>query len=175
MNSLNINYNQIPNYELQDDQKRCYIDYIDIKNIDYPIMKGIDYFGRHYFIVKFFIDNTILMQTFFQRYKTDPSHYMGCGTSSSMPKLLNTYGGMTQNQLNLLENIINNKLVKIEKNHNPIYDKFIGKNIYLYDKKKFDAIKIIQNNFRKYRYNPKYKFCAIVQFNNYLDIVNQYQ
>jgi hypothetical protein len=175
MNSLNINYNKIPIFQLREDQKRGYIDYIDIKNIDYPIMKGIDYFGRHYFIIKFFIDDTILMQTFFQRYKTDPNNYMGCGTSSPMPKLLNTYGGMNQNQLELLETIINNKPVKIEKHHNPIYNKFIGKNIYLYDKKKFDAIKIIQDNFRKYRYNPKYKFCSIVQHNNYLDIVNQYQ
>jgi hypothetical protein len=42
----------------------------------------------------------------------------------------------------------------------------------LYDEVKWNAVKIIQNAWRKCRYDPKYKMCERVLFRN-MDIINK--
>ena len=59
---------------------------------------------------------------------------MGCGHATG--NLIDTCGGMTHNQFVLLSNIINKNGSLITSNCNPVKKEYIGKYVYLYDKKK---------------------------------------
>lgn len=93
-----------------------YIDYIDIKELSNPIMKGIDCCKRPFFVLTCNIEGEIYGQTFFQRYTNDYNLWMGCnlcGTSS----FINTIGGMTKHQALLLQNIVNGNSTTLDENH----------------------------------------------------------
>ena len=146
-----------------------YIDFIKWDEVTSPIMKGTDYFGRYFVVIKFFINDMKIMQTFFQRY-TNGNGWMGCGHATE--NLIETPGYIKPNQLELIQKVINGEFPTITSDHIPSLNTFIGKNVCLYDTNKFDAIVKIQRAWLRCRYNPKYKMCAKVQDRNMQIILN---
>ena len=147
--------------------KTGYIDFITLDDMTSSIMKGIDSINRRFIVLKMIIDNQNLFQTFFQRYSACDGLWMGTGYHGI--HLICTEGGMVECQFKLIEDIINDKIVKIEKKHNPNINSFIGK--YVCNEKIYNAVLKIQRNWRLCRYNPRYKMCETVQMNNFENIV----
>tara|TARA_Y100000389_G_C17450992_1_gene514793 strand:- start:338 stop:766 length:429 start_codon:yes stop_codon:yes gene_type:complete len=112
-----------------------YIDFINYHEVNEPVMKGTDIYGRDFIVLKFVIDNIYGMQTFFQRYSDSYNLWMGCGKSNET--LIYTIGGIKQIQAELIRDIINNRSSIVIEEHQPnyLYD-FKGKNVMLYDEKK---------------------------------------
>lgn len=130
-----------------------YIDFILEKEVQYPIMKGKDCFGRSFIVLKLNgvignnndidniyndndIDNendndndndnheTTFFQTFFQRYTDNKYLWMGaCNNTDKM--FFDTLGGMTNDHFELITSFIQN-------NDNIIYN---TKNLYRMDSK----------------------------------------
>ncbi len=90
-----------------------YIDFITEDEVEYNIMKGVDYFRRSFIVIKteyILQDGTKkdVMSTFFQRYTDEYLLWCGCGF------MMNTEGGMCINQLQLIYNLISNGYVDID-------------------------------------------------------------
>ena len=106
-----------------------YIDYLRWNEIDHSVMVGVDKFRRKFMVVKMLVnDDQKVMQTFFQRY-TDGSGWMGCGHATSS-NLIDTIGGMTNEQFVLIKNILTGSNISIKEEHRPTDIKF--KNVRLY-------------------------------------------
>ena len=149
-----------------------YIDFIRLEDVNYPFMKGIDIYGRKFIVVKMIVNNEIIMDTYFQRYSDNTRHWM-VGNHATKRSLLDTVGtGLIPEQIELLKKIISGEIVKIEEKHNTNFGNFIGNYIRLYDEKKENSAKIIQRNWRICRYNPKYKMCEKIQYDDLVDICN---
>ena len=145
-------------------------DYIDIINwgeITEPIMKGIDKFKRHFFVIKMKIGNDLVMETYFQRY-TYGKNWQSCGHAT---RTFMCTGGNELNieQINLLKKVIKGETVKVEKNHRPWSIDDIGKNVYLYDEKIINAVKILEKYWLYYTYTPRYKLCKKLRYNKFLE------
>ena len=166
------NLPNIPNYDVGNRNGQTdYIDYLKWDEITEPVMKGIDIFSRHFVVVKIKIDNKLFMETYFQRYTND-SRWMSCGHATS--RFLNTGGtGLDENQIQLLKSIIQGESIEIKNEHRSDYPYYNGKIVKLYDEKKEKAAKIIQLQWRKCRYNPKYKMCSTVQLKNLDTILSE--
>jgi len=154
-----------------------YIDFLEWDEVSEPIMKGTDKFTRKFIVIKMIIfinnsNNMKIMQTFFQRY-TDGYGWQGCGHATKT--LIDTVGGIYNEQYNLIRDIIAGKSVTITEKHRPNYSHFIGNIVCLYEEKKTNAAIIIQKAFRKYRYDPQFKFCAQVQDNNFKMMGNDWK
>tara|TARA_B100000123_G_C25739924_1_gene433321 strand:- start:4121 stop:4633 length:513 start_codon:yes stop_codon:yes gene_type:complete len=145
-----------------------YIDFIKCEEVTGPIVKGYDCFGRKFIVIKFIVKDRKIMQTFFQRY-SDSNGWMGCGHATV--NLMETPGYINKKQINLLQDIINNKVVEIEEDHKPSIQDFIGKKVMLYDKKRIDSAIIIQRAWIKCRYNPQYEMCSKVQDRNMKELL----
>jgi hypothetical protein len=97
--------------------KTDYIDFITEDILEgHNVMKGVDMHGRSFIVVKahvvykdLFIANTFT--TFFQQYKEEP-FWMAC--SQKGRHLMETEGGMTIVQLELLRDLLYNGSVKID-------------------------------------------------------------
>jgi len=146
------------------------IDFIKPNQLTASIMKGIDSINRRFIVIKMNIDNKHLFQTFFNVHSYCEGLWIGSGNHGI--HLICTEGGMIDCQLKLIEDIINDKIIKIEPKHNPNSNLFIGK--YVSNEKIYNACLKIQKAWRLCRYNPNYKMCEIVQMNNYKDIVDEY-
>lgn len=148
-----------------------YIDFLRWEEITEPVMKGIDCFGRYFIVIKMKVDDVLIMETYFQRYRSS-YNWQACGHSTI--RLLNTVGcGLNEDQIELLKKIINGETVKLEEKHKLCIDEFyINKNIKLYDEKKEKAAEIIQKYWLRCRYNPKFKMCSIVQMRNLQEIID---
>ena len=144
-----------------------YIDFITWDEVKYSVMKGIDCLGRKFIVVKFLVDKSKIMQTFFQRYSNGEG-WMGCGHATI--NLIDTSGYMNIEQMDFIRRIIEGETVKINENYSPCNYKFIDQKVELLDLEKIKAAKIIQNAWIQCRYNPKYKMCHRVQNRN-LDII----
>jgi len=166
------NLPNIPDYDVGNRNGHTdYIDYLKWNEITEPVMKGIDIFGRHFVVVKMKIDNKLFMETYFQRY-TNGSSWMSCGHATS--SFLETCGtGLQDNQIQLLKSIILGESIKIKDEHRTAYPYYGGKKVKLYDEKKEKAAKVIQEQWRKCRYNPKYKMCSTVQLKNLDTILSE--
>jgi hypothetical protein len=139
-----------------------YIDFIKKEEVTHPVMKGQDFFKRKFIVIKAIVDNSVCIQTFFQRYSDNVGLWMGANVCGNCCDLLWTMGGIKYIQAKLLKDIVEGKIVKLTEEHNPCYyqiDSILNKNIMLYDEKKWNAAKIIQRNWNFYRYNPKYEMC----------------
>ena len=168
-------YNQ-PNIPYYDIGNRIghtdYIDFFTWDEITKPVMKGIDVYKRQFVVIKLKIyeKNIKLMQTFFQRH-TNGSSWMGCGHATS--SFIETSGGMNIQQIELLKQIINNQSVEIKVEHRPSFSVSIGEIVSLYDEEKENAAAIIiQKQWLKCRYNPKYKMCEKLQLQDYYEIIS---
>jgi len=56
-----------------------YIDFVNAKMMPYNIMKGIDYYKRPYFCIKYTANDNINVVTLFQRYTNNINDWRGCG------------------------------------------------------------------------------------------------
>ena len=65
------------------------------------------------------------------------------------------------------DNRINTYILKIYE----YIDEYIKEHKYTFETR---AARVIQNAFRKYRYNPDYSFCVRVQTNNMKEIYNEF-
>ena len=168
---FNVDNSKIPYLEIGNRQGHTdYIDFLKFDEVTHPIMRGLDLWGRQFYVIKFLVNNEEkLMQTFFQRYSRIDSLWQGCGHATV--NLIDTSGGMSKEQFLFLEQIINGEKVKLEEKHRPV--KFANKNIKpdifveLYDERKINAAITIQKYWRLCRYNPSYKMCERVQMNNF--------
>ena len=148
-----------------------YIDFINYHEVNEPVMKGTDIYNRDFIVLKFAIDNICGIQTFFQRYSDSYNLWVGCGPIDKT--LINTIGSIKQIQAELIRDIINNGNSLITEEHQPnhLYE-FIGKKVILCDKKKYNAVNIIQKAFKLCRYNPKYKMCRDILIKEFNDLKN---
>lgn len=80
-----------------------YIDFISLKEVEHPLMSGIDCYGRQFMVVKAKVNNKIIMQTFFKRY-SDSHLWMGCGHATRL--FMETSGGMSIEQIQWLIDLI---------------------------------------------------------------------
>ena len=98
-----------------------YIDFIKLDEVRYPVMKGTDLYNRPFVVVKFMVirngKHELQMETFFQRYTIGDSLIQGCGHATS--NLLRTEGGMTNTQIDLVNDVINGKTVTLTADHRP--------------------------------------------------------
>lgn len=97
--------------------KTDYIDYLSWDEVKHPVMVGTDKFKRNFMVVKMTVDDTKIMQTFFQRY-TNGSVWMPCGHATEL--LLNVRL-MTKKDFNLIKNIIEGNNVKLDINEHPYH------------------------------------------------------
>jgi hypothetical protein len=148
-----------------------YIDFITLDKMVEPIMRGSDKYKRCFIAIKMNIDNKKLFQTFFQRYTDSEGMWMGAGHYGW--HIIETYGGMDAAQFKLIEDIIHDKIVKVNKEHRPNDIDFIDK--YVCNEKIYNSIVKIQRAWRLCRYDPKYKMCETVQMNNLHDIIKEYE
>ena len=105
-----------------------YIDFIRIDEVTHSVMKGIDKYCRKFIVIKFIVDGEHIMQTFFQRYNTGKL-WMGCGHFTR--QLIDTTGGIKDNQIILITNIIINGNAIILKDHIPVLTSNINKTVLL--------------------------------------------
>jgi len=167
---LNIN-NQIGN--------TSYIDFITRDQMTSNIMWGVDLYKRYFITINMNIESNYksnstdnktiaLIQTFFERYSDSSNLWMGAGHHGI--QLINTYGGMSNIQFILIQDIIDNKVVKITKEHRPCQGSFTNK--FVCNSNVYNAILKIQRFWRLCRYDPQYKMCECVQMNNLDEIIN---
>ena len=136
--------NNLANY------KNINLEKIDIKEINNPLIKGIDINNNKFIIIKVIINFCPVNLTFYYDniWKNLENNFF-----KSHNNLLSKI------QLKLIKNIVQNNFVKINKNHNIINSKFIDYEIQLYDKLIWDSVIKIQRYWRNARYNCKYKIC----------------
>ena len=149
-----------------------YIDFIQLKDVDHPFMKGTDVYCRKFIVVKMIVNNEVkIMDTYFQRYTDNTRYWMACGHATKHT-LLNTVGtGLIPEQIELLKKILSGETVKLEEKHNTDFGNFIGDYVRLYNERG-DAAKVIQKYWKECRYNPKYKMCQKIQYDGLVDICN---
>ena len=159
-----------------------YIDFLFPNEVPYNKVKGKDIYDRNFIILKVGIYDLKkfklrrIGQVFFQRYSnTDLSYsfyFYNWQGASLDGEFIGTGGGINQNQIKLISDIVDNKLVKLEDYHKP-YNfrsgdyKLIASMDYWEDR----AARIIQKQFIKCRYEPKYTICKNIlkrQFDEYL-------
>tara|TARA_B110001469_G_C9637351_1_gene319755 strand:+ start:2287 stop:2820 length:534 start_codon:yes stop_codon:yes gene_type:complete len=152
-----------------------YIDFITKEQMTSNIMWGTDLYNRYFITINMNIDSDNkynkamdLMQTFFERYTNSSNLWMGTGHHGV--QLIDTYGGMNDIQFKLIQDIIDNNLIKITKEHQPCQGSFIDKHVC--NRNVYNAILKIQRAWRLCRYSPDYKMCERVQMNNLDEILN---
>jgi hypothetical protein len=155
-----------------------YIDYIIPEQlINQSVMTGTDSHNRIFIVIKINIDNMSLMQTFHQKFSQIQKigcsfvHWLSAGHYGG-GHLIDTTNGVKYNQFKLIENLINNKIVKITPKHDPCIPIFINK--YACNETVYNAIIIIQRAWILCRYNPEYKMCETVLMNNLEQIVQHH-
>ena len=116
-----------------------YIDFLTLDEVTEPVMKGIDKFSRKFIVVKFMVDEEKLMQTFFQRY-TEGSLWMGCGHSTR--NLIDTQGGIKEEQEHFIRELINNGSAEILEAHYPSFNMDINKKAILDESEKSEKINL---------------------------------
>jgi len=142
-----------------------YIDFLNFEDVPCPIMKGTDMSGRPFLILKVLINNEKILQVFFKRYSFyNDTLWMGCGHLTNC--FLNTIGGMTKVQFDLISDIITNKNPILKNYHKCLKPEFIDKQIFLYSHIKINAVNKIKKQWSICRYDPEYIMCEKVQTRN---------
>ena len=131
-----------------DNYKNINLEKIDIKEINNPLIKGIDINNNKFIIIKVIINFCPVNLTF----------YYDNIWKNLENNFLKSYDNvLSKIQLKLIKDIVQNNFVKINKSHNIINSKFIDYKIQLYDKLIWDSVIKIQRYWRNARYNCKYK------------------
>lgn len=147
-----------------------YIDFITWEEVTDPIMKGRDCYHRKFIVIKFVVNQTRVMQTFFQRY-TGGDGWMGCGHATT--NLFDTSGGMRDNQIEFIRKITEGSKCILTEDLSPCLQTFVDMEVELYDEKKERAAIVIQKAWLRCRYNPGYQMCHRVQNRNLDDIFSK--
>ena len=174
-NNIKIDLTNIPVLDIGNRQgSPDYIDFLKWEEVTEPIMKGIDIFNRTFIVVKLIINNNKIMETYFQRYTRETSHWHCCGHATSL--LISTTGGMNESQANYIKSLVEKGEVQIEIKHRPEnkYKYMIGQIVRIFNEKKWNASIIIQRHFRKCRYDPSYKMCGNIQWKMHQEICDKY-
>jgi hypothetical protein len=106
-----------------------YIDFIHLDEVTESVMWGYDIFNRKFFVLKMIIEDTIILQTFFQRYSGDNLCWMGCGHATKL--LFDTCGGTNNEQFHFIKNILVNKSAIVSENIKPVLEIWVDKKVYL--------------------------------------------
>ena len=151
-----------------------YIDFLTPEEVPKNVMKGVDCYGRKFLTLKvggYNLDNMKFFKTgqvFFERYTDEP--YIASGQFGDNMFIWTT-GGTRPIQYQLINDLVDGKLVEIKEEHRFNSGKFrcILANMDYWE---HHFAKIIQKNFLIARYNPKYKICKNIlnrQFDEYLN------
>ena len=100
----------------------------------------LDCYSRKFIVVKFVVNQIRIMQTFFQRY-TNGNCWMGCGHSTI--NLIDTSGGMRDNQVDFIRNIIKRKNVNCGRFISSS-EMVLNHYVELYDEKKENMAKLFR-------------------------------
>ena len=154
-----------------------YIDFLTQKEVPKNMMKGIDRHGRKFLTMKiggFDLNNMRFFrsgQVFFERYTGSP--YIASGWFGGA--FLQTTAGTRPIQYQLINDLVDGKIVKIKKDH-----RFSSSNsnviIANMDYWENHFARIIQKNWKICRYNPNYAICNKIlneQFDEYLMTVER--
>ena len=148
-----------------------YIDFLYQDEVPKNMMKGRDHYGRKFLTMKIggigLDDNKFFRsgQVFFQRYTDSP--YIASADFEGM--FIQTFGGATPEQYQLINDLVDRKLIKIKEEHrfNSNKHNVIIANMDYWEN---SSAKIIQKNWDICRYNPKYTICKKIlneQFDEY--------
>jgi len=137
-----------------------YIDFLTQDEVPKNVMKGKDRYRRNFLTMKIGgidLDNNTFFrsgQVFFQRYTDAPHIASACFEGT----FIQTFGGATPPQYQLINDLVDGKVVKIEEEHrfNSSKCNVIIANMDYWEKK---FAKIIQRNWDICRYNPNYTIC----------------
>lgn len=160
-----------------------YIDFLSQDEVPKNMMKGVDGYGRKFLTMKIGgidLENNKFFragQVFFQRYTDTPNIVGACFSDYSLGRadsFIDTCGGTTPPQYQLINNLVDGKLVKIKKEHSFSSN---NHNVIIanmdYWENKF--AKIIQKQWDFCRYNLKYTVCKKIlneQYNEYSNGIN---
>lgn len=108
-----------------------YIDFIHLDEVTESVMWGYDRFNRKFFVLKMKIEDTIILQTFFQRYSGDKLCWMGCGHATDL--LFDTAGGTNNTQFLFIKNLLLNKSAIVSEHIRPESQVWIDKEVLLID------------------------------------------
>jgi hypothetical protein len=155
-----------------------YIDFLRDDEILKNMMMGIDLYGRKFLTMKIGgIDLDTMNffkcgQVFFERYTDSP--YIVSGEFVDMAPFIATYGGTRPAQYQLINDLVDGKLVKVNEEHrfNSSNHNVIIANMDYWENR---SAKIIQKNWDICRYNPNYSMCKKIvgeQFDQYNEGVN---
>ena len=113
---MNLDLFNVPILDIGDRQGNTdYIDFIEEDEMgDNNIMKGVDKFNREFLVIRVKCNEKKYFQTFFKRYSSDKSIWMGCSKFRS--DFMITIGGMNDNQFNFLNSLIKNGEITIHRN-----------------------------------------------------------
>ena len=150
-----------------------YIDFLTQDEVPKNMMKGVDCYGRKFLTMKIGgIDLDTMKffksgQVFFERYSNQP--YIASADFEGM--FIWTTGGTNPDQYQLINDLVDGKLVKIKEEHkfNSGNSNVIIANMDYWEN---HFAKIIQKNFIIARYNPKYTICKNIlnrQFDEYIN------
>ena len=149
-----------------------YIDFLTQKEVPKNVMTGVDCYGRRFLTLKvggIDLDNMKFFrsaQVFFERYTGEP--YIAGADFEGM--FIWITGGARPIQYQLINDLVDGKLVKIEEEHrfNSSKHNVILANMDYWE---HHFAKIIQKNWLICRYNPRYSICKKIlnqQFDEYL-------
>ena len=163
MSFINLNFFDKINatYDLKDRMGITgYIDFLKQNEVPKNIMRGVDCYGRRFLTLKvggIDLENNKFFKTaqvFFERYSDEPD-IVGADMEGSF---IWTTGGTTPIQYQLINDLVDGKIVRIRKEH-----RFISSNcnVILANMDYWEnlAAKKIQKNWNNYRFNPKNKIC----------------
>jgi hypothetical protein len=110
-----------------------YVDFINFKEVNNPIVHGIDVYKRKFIVFKFQVDDDpkIYMQTLFQRYTDNKYDWRPCGHSTRT--LIDNCGPLTSIQLTFLYNLFTLGSEIITEKEKADYN-FENKRVYIRDK-----------------------------------------
>ena len=169
-------YNRINNiYDLNGRMGSTdYIDFLTQKEVPKNVMKGIDCYNRKFITLKiggYNLDNMIFFRTgqvFFERYTRQP--YLASASFEGM--FIETTGGTNPIQYQLINDLVDNKLVKLKDEHRFNSNKY-NNIIANMDYWENNAAKIIQKNWIICRYNPNYTVCKNILNKEYDEYSNE--
>jgi hypothetical protein len=147
-----------------------YIDFIKLDEVTSPIMWGKDKFNRYFIVLKLFIDNKIILQTFFQRYSDNIVSWRACGHATKL--LFDSTTKIHEENFKLLISLIKGNNCIIQECNDPSDAIYIGNKVSVLDSKITNAISIIERNWQFCRYDPTFKMCEKVQSKNLENIIN---
>ncbi len=108
-----------------------YIDFLKVDEVTHPVMGGVDCYRRPFIVFKVKVDGKLVMETIFQRYTGEPGGFwMSCGHATPY-HLLETSGGMKQNQVQFYLDLFEKGEMDLNDAHRPENPDTVGKKVVL--------------------------------------------